>query len=278
MERGRAHAAGAGEVFDAKRLVVVLGDPTDRATDMGEAAVGQSDLAHALTQGAVDQPPEDLALDQRREDVAVARAVEQAHHANDGVEELGRGVGDAEPAGAARGAARRGGAGRRASRTSDAMADGRRMRPNPRAGSSAARVGVMPGDRQVDRGDQVLARSVVVHAIADGQALGTLGDEGHDRPGGRRLGLARSAGGREQDAVDRRRLVGPRVSGDQRPQLCEQGVGAQRTACPAQHRSHERNIHVACDARAARGRPEPGDRAGLCIDAAVLFSRSTPAG
>ena len=36
VERGRAHAAGASEVLDAKRLVVVLGDPPDRAADVGD--------------------------------------------------------------------------------------------------------------------------------------------------------------------------------------------------------------------------------------------------
>ena len=40
--------------------------------------------------------------------------------------------------------------------------------------------------------------------------------------------LARPAGGREQDAVDRRRLVAARVPGDQRPQLGEQDAGARR--------------------------------------------------
>src|SRR4051812_13162938 len=104
VKRGCAHAAGAGEVRDAERLVVVLADPADRATDICEAAVGQSDLAHALTQRTGDQPPEDLALDHRHEDVAVAWAVEQAHHAHDGVEELVRGVGDTDARGRWRGA------------------------------------------------------------------------------------------------------------------------------------------------------------------------------
>ena len=57
------------------------------------------------------------------------------------------------------------------------MADGRRIEAEPQGRLVRGRVRVVPGDRQVDRGDQVLAGAVVVHAIADGQALGTLGDE-----------------------------------------------------------------------------------------------------
>ena len=97
MERGGAHPAGAGEVLDAERLAVVLGDPADGPRDVGEAAVREADLAHALPVRPVEQPPEDLALDHRGEDVAVGRGVEQAHHADHGVEQLGGRAGDAEP-------------------------------------------------------------------------------------------------------------------------------------------------------------------------------------
>ena len=88
----------------------------------------------------------------------------------------------------------------------------------------------------------------------------------HDRPGGRRPRLARPAGGREEDAVDRRRLVGPRVSGDQRPQLSEPVA------------SMSRNIHARTPGQSGRRVARAGDRAGSCIDAAVLFSRSRAAG
>ena len=98
---------------------------------------------------------------------------------------------------------------------------------------------VVPGDRQIDRGDQVLAGAVVVHAIADGQALRALGDQRHDRPGGRRLRLARPAEGREQDAVDRRRLVGagvPTVSPAAPPGACQHAM--------CRHRAHARIVHL----------------------------------
>src|SRR4051794_20897606 len=108
---------------------------------------------------------------------------------------------------------------------------------------------VMPGDRQGERGDQIMGGPVVVDTNADGQALLALGDEGHDRSGGRRLWFAWSAGGRKQDTVDRRRLVGPRMSGDQRSQLSEQEVGGQRGPSwrALSDRSHERNIHLVND-------------------------------
>jgi hypothetical protein len=41
---------------------------------------------------------------------------------------------------------------------------------------------VVAGDGQVDGGDQVLASSVLVDAVADGQAFRALGDQREHRP------------------------------------------------------------------------------------------------
>lgn len=96
VKRGRAHAARSGEVYDAEWLAVVVGDPANGPADLGQSAVGESNLAHALTQRTGHEPPQDLAFDRRRQHVSVARTVQQSQHPSDGVKQLGRDVGDSE--------------------------------------------------------------------------------------------------------------------------------------------------------------------------------------
>ena len=91
----------------------------------------------------------------------------------DGVEQLGRRVGDAEPGGRARPRRRRGGVEQQRRDGGRAAGSGR----SPSAGSSGAASRVMAGDRQVDRRDEVLAGPVVVDALADREPLGALHDQ-----------------------------------------------------------------------------------------------------
>src|SRR5918996_1708074 len=96
MERGCAHPARSGQVVDAEWLAVVRGDPTNRPADGSEAAVGQAELAHGLSNRSGDQPPQDLVLDHRRQDASVMWAIEETEEADNGIEQLARGVADAE--------------------------------------------------------------------------------------------------------------------------------------------------------------------------------------
>jgi phage tail protein X len=95
MEGRGAHATRSRQLFDLKRLAVVLGDPTNGLPDVGEAAVCQAQLADSLADRSADQPPEYFSLDHRRQHSLVAGCVEKTQHANDGIEQLRRGFGDA---------------------------------------------------------------------------------------------------------------------------------------------------------------------------------------
>jgi hypothetical protein len=76
----RAHSARTGELLHPERLGVMVGDPPDGVADLREAAVGEGDLPHRLPQRAVQQPPEDLLLDQGREHAPVPGLAGQPHH------------------------------------------------------------------------------------------------------------------------------------------------------------------------------------------------------
>jgi hypothetical protein len=85
----------------------VLPDPADRARDVGEAAVGETDLTDegALLPG--DEAPEDLAFEAGAEHPEVVGVAEQAQQPDDRIEQLRVRVADRE-AGAGGRAGRRG--------------------------------------------------------------------------------------------------------------------------------------------------------------------------
>src|SRR6202171_1746610 len=62
VERRNAHGRERCKFLNAQRLVVVDADPTDRAAQVRELAVGEPDLAHGRPLGPSDQPPKNLAL------------------------------------------------------------------------------------------------------------------------------------------------------------------------------------------------------------------------
>jgi len=163
VEGRRAHAARASEIVDAERLGVVLGDPPDGPADLGHAAVGQPELADGRAQRPGEQPPHDLALEHRCQYGPVGRRVEQHQHADHGVEELGSGSGHPERGRRRRRAHPR----RRRAGLEQDRGDGRGAQdePEPQGGLVRARLRVVAGDRQVDRGDEVLAGPVLVDAV-----------------------------------------------------------------------------------------------------------------
>jgi hypothetical protein len=88
VERRDAHAGHPRGVLHAERLRVVVADPPDGARDVGEAAVGEAELADGGALIAGEEPPDDLPLGQRGQDRGVAGLVEQAEHADRGVDQL----------------------------------------------------------------------------------------------------------------------------------------------------------------------------------------------
>ena len=236
-----AHGAAVGERLDTERRVVVVGDPAHRTADVHQGAVGDADLPSGGAERTGEQAPQDLALDRRGEHVPVVGAVQQAHHAHDRVEQFRRGVRDPDPGRGRRRPARgRGGAGRS---LEEQRGDGGRSQDHAEAQGRLGRAGqcVVPGHWQVDGGDQVLARPVVVHAVADGEALGALRDDGQGGSRRRRPRLARSVCGAEMDAVDACRRVCPGVARDPLAQLGEQRSPSVGLGC-----AHARNVHLRC--------------------------------
>jgi hypothetical protein len=63
MKGGDAHRRQRRQFLDAERLAVVAADPADRAGQVRESAVGESDLPHGRALRSGDEPPQDLALE-----------------------------------------------------------------------------------------------------------------------------------------------------------------------------------------------------------------------
>lgn len=182
VEGGGAHAGETGEVLDPQGLGVVVTDPVDGPADVGQAAVGQADLTDHGAVGAGEQPPEDLPLDHRGEHGGVRGVVEQPQQPHDGVEEVGSGL-----TGRDRGWGGRGSGPAPGRCLQQQRGDGGRAQDQPHAqrGVPRAHVHVVAGDRQ-DRGDhEVLPRPVVVHLVAEQQALAAPGHDDQQRFGQR---------------------------------------------------------------------------------------------
>ena len=79
----------------------------------------------------------------------------------------------------------------------------------------------MPGHREVDRGDQVLARAVVIDAVAQRQTLDALGDDRQHRAGHRGLRRSGMNGLADPDTVDRSGQVGTRMPFQQAAKLVQ---------------------------------------------------------
>lgn len=71
-EGAHAHASQLRQLLHPEGLGVVVADPSHCLADAGKAAVGEADLADGGALPASDQPPQDLPLDKRCEDLNVA--------------------------------------------------------------------------------------------------------------------------------------------------------------------------------------------------------------
>jgi hypothetical protein len=83
------------------------------------------------------------------------------------------------------------------------------------------RLGVVAADRQIDRGDQVLAGAVLVDAVAEHERLRALGDEGQHGARHRDRRLVGAGGPADQDSVDGRGDAGAGVAVQERTQFVE---------------------------------------------------------
>ena len=132
----------------------------------------------------VMQPPQDLPLDQRREHREVAGPVEQAQQPDHRVDELVGRVAD----GHARTASPPPGREVSGRRLQQQLGDGGRVQDQAEAERRplGAGLGEVAGDRQVDRGDQVLPGAVLVHPVAQRDPFRALRDERQHRARHRR--------------------------------------------------------------------------------------------
>jgi len=155
---------------------------------------------------------QDFALQQRRQHGQVARPVEQPQQPQHGIEQFGGSIGDDQPGGRATGPLEALRAG-----FQQQLGDAGRVQHQAEAARRLFRAGAdeLAGDRQVDRGDQILAPTIAIEPVAQRQALLALGDQRHHRAGGR-VFLDRGVVFGEQHALDRRRRIGPGMAGDQR--------------------------------------------------------------
>ncbi|GAA4260904.1 hypothetical protein GCM10022255_091410 [Dactylosporangium darangshiense] len=219
MEGRNAHPSLPGDLLDEEALHVVVADPAHRPGDVAEAAVGQPELANRRALLAGHEPPEDLAFDQWREYRDVARPVEQAHEADDGVQQLG-GRGAHDEAGRHVVADIRQIAG---CRLQEHVGDGGRIevQADPEAGELRAGLDEMAAHGQVDGGDEVLPGPVAVDAIAQRQPLGALCHHREDPAVDGRRRRVRPVGPEDQHVVDPGLQVGARVAGQQAAELVE---------------------------------------------------------
>src|SRR5438034_1517417 len=89
VERGGTDAARPCEFLNAEWLLVVVCDPADCLADVGHAAVDDAQLADTWSERALQQPPDDLALEHRCQDRPVAVwSVKQGQHADDRIQQL----------------------------------------------------------------------------------------------------------------------------------------------------------------------------------------------
>ena len=113
VERRDAHRRQRRELLDAYRLVVVTAEPSDRAGQVREPAIGQPDLPNGRPLRAGDQPLQNLALDAGRQRGGVFRRIEEREQPADRAEQRRRCITDGDPGGCDIDAARPGGGRRR---------------------------------------------------------------------------------------------------------------------------------------------------------------------
>lgn len=205
MKGRRAHVRALGESIHAHRFIDAFAHPPDDVPHAHEPTVGEPELANRGPLIAGHDEPQQLALDQGRENRNVSGVVEEAQHPNGGVEEA-RGSaphGDGRRGGSSACRPCKGG-GRR---TEHELGDhfGAQLEAEPQSGMLGGCVHELPGDREVDRRNEVLARPVVVDRGADGEPLGSLRDHRENRAGVRLLLVRCPDNARHEDAGNRSR-------------------------------------------------------------------------
>ncbi|GAB3885429.1 hypothetical protein GCM10027612_20810 [Microbispora bryophytorum subsp. camponoti] len=83
------------------------------------------------------------------------------------------------------------------------------------------RLGELPGDRQVDRGDQILPGAVLEDPVTEREPFGALGDDRQHGAGHRGRRRIRPVDLRDEEAVDGGGPVGPGMPGQQSAELVE---------------------------------------------------------
>ena len=129
---------------------------------MRQVAVGKADLADHVAVRAGQQPPQDLLLDQRGEHRRIGGAVEQSQHPGHGVEQIGI----CHPGRHRRDARRVRGHWRRAGSQHE-RGDAAGCSTKPIANAAFRPVDLGAGDGEVGGDDQVMARAVLVHLVAE---------------------------------------------------------------------------------------------------------------
>ncbi|AUW43408.1 hypothetical protein CUJ84_Chr003064 [Rhizobium leguminosarum] len=179
MEGRHAHADAVGKVFDAQWPREILLQPCDGARDPVAVAVcsGDVDQPRAIRPG--QHPVEDFLFDQRRHGRNVAWTIEQAQQADGSIQELRRSDVHRHPAlpVSIGGRARNIDAAEQLQQLfgidCQSQAEMRNLR---------ARLRDAPGDRQVERGQQIVPSPVADKFRAEAQALGSLQYKGKTRP------------------------------------------------------------------------------------------------
>jgi hypothetical protein len=94
VERGRAHSGDTRQVLDPQGFGKMSTKPPRRAANLGEAAIGESDLPKQCALFVLEQTPKYLALDQWSDDGDVFGMIEQAQKARKRLEQIITGLAD----------------------------------------------------------------------------------------------------------------------------------------------------------------------------------------
>lgn len=232
-----AHPRQRGEIGDPQRLGIMVADMRRRPADPRGMGVGQAHLPQHGAQRPAQQPPDDLAPDQRPEHRLIGRAVEQIKQPPERIAQ-GRVM---------VGAGQGGESGRRPQHLPpfrDQFGHGRGLdrQRQRKIGLGRARLHDARRDRQVDRGEQALALGIMIGCRTEHRHLGPL----HDQAEGRSIDRADDAS-RLFRAADEESRDGRLATMDKPLALDPPGeVGQHRHASPISavtRRTHRRPFH-----------------------------------